>query len=216
MLHLLVRLTRRATRWILRNHRLNLDCDSLISQYAEPVEIFLSELPILQKEQWKGLWRKESDAIVASGVDSALSERLACSDSMFISMGVVNIALSLRVSVQQVADVYFTLGEYLSLDWFMAAIVELQPENRWQDLARETYVDDLESQRRRLTTVLCRLKISQADPMESWQQQQRDMIRRWHLMVADLRNSPNPDFAMISVALKELLNLVMASVDGGQ
>ena len=216
MLHLLVRLTRRATRWILRNHRLNLDCDSLISQYAEPVEIFLSELPILQKEQWKGLWRKESDDIVALGVDSALSERLACSDSMFISMGVVNIALSLRVSVQQVADVYFTLGEYLSLDWFMAAIVELQPENRWQDLARETYVDDLESQRRRLTAALCRLEISQAGPMEIWQQQQSDMIRRWHLMVADLRNSPNPDFAMISVALKELLNLVMASVDGEQ
>ncbi len=213
MLHILVRLTRRATRWVLRNHRLDLQCDSLISQYAEPVEIFLSELPTLQKDQWKALWRQESDDIVALGVDRTLSQRLACSDSMFISMGVVNIALSLRVAVTQVADLYFSLGEYLSLDWFMAVIVELQPENRWQDLARETYVDDLESQRRRLTAALCQLGISQTNPMEIWQHQQQDLIRRWHLMVTDLRNSPNPDFAMISVALKELLNLVMASVD---
>ena len=213
MLHVLVRLTRRATRWVLRNHRLNLDCEMLINQYAEPVEIFLSELPTLQKDQWKALWQQESDDIMTLGVNRALSERLACSDSMFISMGVVSIALSLRVSVQTVAEAFFRLGEYLSLDWFMAAIVELQPENRWQDLARETYVDDLESQRRRLTAALCRLGMSKANSMEIWQQQQQDLIRRWHLMVADLRNAPNPDFAMISVALKELFNLVMASVD---
>jgi glutamate dehydrogenase len=55
--------------------------------------------------------------------------------------------------------------------------------------------------------------MSKANSMEIWQQQQQDLIRRWHLMVADLRNAPNPDFAMISVALKELFNLVMASVD---
>ena len=56
--------------------------------------------------------------------------------------------------IEQVAKLYFTLGEQLSLDWFMAQIVGLQPDNRWQDLARESYVDDLESQRRRLTASL--------------------------------------------------------------
>jgi glutamate dehydrogenase len=115
--------------------------------------------------------------------------------------------------VQQVAEVYFGLGEFLSLDWFMAQIVDLQPDSRWQDLARETYVDDLESQRRRLTACLCTAGLTDPSSMETWQDQQQELIHRWKLMIKDLRKVPQSDFAMISVALRELLNLVQASLD---
>ena len=50
--------------------------------------------------------------------------------------------------------------------------------------------------------------------MEDWQQQQAPLIDRWRFMVKDLRHGPTPDFAMISVALRELLDLVQASIDG--
>ena len=36
----------------------------------------------------------------------------------------------------------------------------------------------------------------------------------WKLMIKDLRHGPTADFAMISVALRELLDLVQASIDG--
>jgi glutamate dehydrogenase len=213
LLHILVRLARRATRWFLRNHRLNLSCESLIAQYSQPTEALLTELPMLQKDQWRALWGGERDELTALGVELTLAERLAATDSMFMSMGVVQTAIVSKVPVQQVAEVYFSLGEFLSLDWFMAQIVSLQPDSRWQDLARETYVDDLESQRRRLTA--CLSKSSRADPsvIESWKNQQAELIHRWKLMIKDLRKVPQSDFAMISVALRELLNLVQASVD---
>jgi glutamate dehydrogenase len=134
---------------------------------------------------------------------------------MFISLGVVDTALKLDQPVQQVARLYFKLGELLSLDWFMAQIVALHPDNRWQDLARESYVDDLEGQRRRLTANL--MGDSQGDDLdvliEGWQQQQAALIERWKFMIKDLRHGPTPDFAMISVALRELLDLVQASID---
>ena len=130
-----------------------------------------------------------------------------------MSMGVVQTALTLGIPVQQVAKVYFGLGEFLSLDWFMAQIVDLQPRNRWQDLARETYVDDLESQRRRLTACLCTSGKADSSTMEAWQSQQQELIHRWTLMMRDLRKAPQSDFAMISVALRELLNLVQASLE---
>jgi glutamate dehydrogenase len=213
LLHILVRLTRRATRWFLRNHRLNLSCESLIAQYSQPTEALLSELPALQKEQWNVLWSGERDELTDIGVELKLAERLAATDSMFMSMGVVQTSLALDIPVQQVAEVYFGLGESLSLDWFMAQIVDLQPDSRWQDLARETYVDDLESQRRRLTACLCRLGMSDSSAMETWQNQQQELIHRWKLMVKDLRKASQSDFAMISVALRELLDLVQASLD---
>ena len=123
-------------------------------------------------------------------------------------------ALKQQKPIEQVAKLYFTLGEQLSLDWFMAQIVGLQPDNRWQDLARESYVDDLESQRRRLTASLLAGDIDSIDSLlEDWQVQQQVLIHRWQSMVRDLRRGGAPDFAMISVALRELLDLVQASVD---
>jgi glutamate dehydrogenase len=146
-----------------------------------------------------------------------LAARLAASDSIFLSLGIVDTALKQGTAVERAAQLYFTLGEQLSLDWFMAQIVGLQPENRWQDLARESYVDDLESQRRRLTA--CLLAPDNNDiqaAFEQWQAQQQPLINRWMSMVRDLRHGAAPDFAMISVALRELLDLVQASVEAGQ
>ena len=50
--------------------------------------------------------------------------------------------------------------------------------------------------------------------IKDWQEQQAALIERWKFMIKDLRHGPTPDFAMISVALRELLDLVQASLDG--
>jgi glutamate dehydrogenase len=216
LLHMLIRLTRRATRWLLRNRRHNLNCSDIIEQFTGPVASVLEQLPELHEVEWINLWSAEKDNITKLGVTDALASRLAASDSMFISLGVVDTALQLDKPVQQVAKLYFKLGELLSLDWFMAQIVALHPENRWEDLARESYVDDLEGQRRRLTASLVRDSLGDDLDLliEGWQEQQVALIERWKFMIKDLRHGPTPDFAMISVALRELLDLVQASIDG--
>jgi glutamate dehydrogenase len=213
LLHILVRLTRRATRWFLRNHRLDLNCESLIAEYLEPTAVLLKALPDLQKEQWRILWADERDDLLGLGVQVDLAERLAATDSMFMSMGVVRTAATMNMPIQTVGAIYFELGEFLSLDWFMSQIVALQPENRWQDLARESYVDDLESQRRKLTASLCSLSQDDLAAISTWETTQHELISRWKLMIRDLRKVPQSDFAMISVALRELLNLVDGSVE---
>ena len=215
LLHILIRLTRRSTRWLLRNRRHNLNCSEIIGQFTAPIHRVLQELPDLHEVEWIKLWSAEKIGFSEQGVEDQLASQLAASDSMFISLGVVDTALKLDQPVQQVARLYFKLGELLSLDWFMAQIVALHPDNRWQDLARESYVDDLEGQRRRLTANL--MGDSQGDDLdvliEGWQQQQAALIERWKFMIKDLRHGPTPDFAMISVALRELLDLVQASID---
>ena len=99
-----MRLARRATRWFLRNHRLNLSCELLIADYSKPTEILLAELPALQKDQWIALWNGERDELTDLGVELELAERLAATDSMFMSMGVVQTALVSKMPVQKVAE----------------------------------------------------------------------------------------------------------------
>ena len=214
LLHMLIRLVRRTTRWFLRNRRLNLDCSATIKQFAEPMLAVIEHMPKREQEEWVALWGIEKDRLIDRSVEPKLAARLAASDSIFLSLGIVDTALKQDTAVEQTAQLYFTLGEKLSLDWFMAQIVDLQPQNRWQDLARESYVDDLESQRRRLTACLLSLHSSDIQSVvKDWLIQQQPLIDRWQSMVGDLRRSAAPDFAMISVALRELLDLVEASVE---
>jgi glutamate dehydrogenase len=214
LLHMLIRLARRTTRWFLRNRRLSLDCTVIIEQFAEPMLAVIRHLPKRIQAEWVELWDAERAELVARQVEPELAARLAASDSIFLSLGIVDTAIKQQKPIEQTAQLYFTLGEYLSLDWFMAQIVALQPDNRWQDLARESYVDDLESQRRRLTACLLHADLGDIPLLiENWRIQQQPLIDRWQSMVQDLRLGPAPDFAMISVALRELSDLVQTSVD---
>ena len=219
LLHMLIRLVRRTTRWFLRNRRLNLDCSLIIEQFAEPMQAVIDHMPKRDQAEWVGLWDAEKAALIDQQVEPELGARLAASDSIFLSLGIVDTAIKQKKPIEQTAQLYFTLGEYLSLDWFMSKIVDLQPDNRWQDLARESYVDDLEGQRRRLTACLlnaCGDGNDVQSSFEDWQVQQQPLINRWQSMVRDLRRGAAPDFAMISVALRELLDLVQASVEAEQ
>ncbi|MDG1813026.1 MAG: NAD-glutamate dehydrogenase, partial [Porticoccaceae bacterium] len=218
LLHILMRLVRRTTRWLLRNRRLNLNCADLIGSMSAPIKTILGQLPDLHEQEWIKLWTHEKEKLMEWDVDEAMAGTLAAADSMFLSVGTAEMALRLNRPVALVAELGFKLGEMLSLDWFMSQIVALNPDNRWQDLARESYVDDLESQRRQLTA--CLLKGHDQDDIsaliDQWQTQQAALINRWKSMVKELRRGSTPDFAMVSVALRELLDLVQASVDSTQ
>ena len=218
LLHILMRLVRRSTRWLLRNRRLNLHCNEMIQAMSEPMQLVLNKLPDLHESEWIKLWSDEKVRLMGCGVKEPLASTLAAADSMFFSVGTVDMALRLQRPVEVVARLAFKLGEDLSLDWFMAQIVALQPQDRWEDLARESFVDDLESQRRQLTA--CLLEGHNSEDIEQlfadWQIQQSQLIARWKSMVAELRRGSVPDFAMVSVALRELLDLVQASVDAAR
>ena len=220
LLHILMRLVRRTTRWLLRNRRLNLNCSEIIQTMTQPVSGVLEKLPELHQEEWLRLWREETAELTDLGVHRELASTLAQADSMFLAVGTVEMALRLQQPPELMARLNFKLGEILSLDWFMSQIVSLNPENRWQDLARESYVDDLESQRRQLAAGLLKAGLEGGDHpddlvqlLENWQSSQAPLIARWKTMVAELRRGAAADFAMVSVALRELLDLVQASVD---
>ena len=217
LLHILMRVVRRSSRWLLRNRRLNLHCSEMIAAMTGPTQSVLENLSTLHDAEWIKLWSDEKSLLENMGVEEPMAARLAAADSMFLTVGIVEMALRLQRPAELVARLAFTLGEHLSLDWFMSQIVGLQPQNRWQDLARESYVDDLESQRRQLTG--CLLEGHDSEDIEqlfaNWQAQQSQLISRWKAMVVELRRSA-PDFAMVSVALRELSDLVQSSVDAGR
>jgi len=48
--------------------------------------------------------------------------------------------------------------------------------------------------------------------VEAWEQKHQHMIERWSAMLAELKSVREPEYAMFSVALRELLDLAQSTM----
>ena len=89
------------------------------------------------------------------------------------------------------------------------------PASHWQALARESFREDLDWQQRALTTGVLKLAGKPEDvpaSVESWMASHEPMISRWKTMLTELKGVREPEYAMFSVALRELLDLAQSTM----
>jgi glutamate dehydrogenase len=107
------------------------------------------------------------------------------------------------------------VGETLSLNWFLEQINNLEVNSHWQGLAREAFRDDMDWQLRSLTVSVLNTEEGGDMPilelMEQWKKGHPHLVSRWQRMLDELRASDKVEYAMYSVALRELLDLAQAS-----
>jgi len=210
----MMRRVRRATRWFLRNRRSTINPAVEVEFFAPAVSMISEQLPTLllggQLEELQGQYQRLQE----SGVPQELIIRATSASYLFSGLSVAEAARRSNHDMHEVAELYFALSEALSLPWFANQIANLKVETFWQAMARETYMDDLESQLRSLTISLIKFangKASIAGLIETWSRKQSLLINRWKLMVNELQAASGTDFAVFSVALRELLDLAQAT-----
>jgi len=109
---------------------------------------------------------------------------------------------------------YFALGGRLEFPWLRTRIDRLATASHWQALAKAALRDDLASMQRQLTAVALRAAPSERDParlVALWEAAHKMLLERFGQVLADLRTAEAPDFAMLSVAMRELRNLAARS-----
>jgi glutamate dehydrogenase len=215
MILALVGLVKRATRWLLRNRRRELSPGQIITQFRAGVERLPVELPTLLRgraaEHYESLCERYED----QGVDEELAEAVARTHYSYMALGIIEAASEAQAPLMDVAKLYFSMGEQLQLDWFAGQILATKVDTEWQALARDTYLADLEWQQR--TLAMGALQHLGEDRnllhcMQNWEQQEAPLLQRWQLMLNELQAAPGPDFAMLAVANRELLDLAQSTM----
>ena len=90
-------------------------------------------------------------------------------------------------------------------------------ENNWQALAREAFRDDLDWQQRAITVAVLQMAEGPKDIEERvayWLDQHRPLVQRWLAMQAELRAASGIDYAMYTVASRELMDLAQIGKQG--
>jgi glutamate dehydrogenase len=211
----LVRLARRACRWLLRNRRHELDPAQAIAEFQPGVAELESALPGLVTGQVAEVVRERYQRLVDANVGSELSQFVAASRHLYAVMGIIDAARDIDASPMEVAELFFMIGEELELDWFASLITDTKIENEWQAMARDTYLEDLEWQQRSLAVGALKHICEKRDAqlcIQRWMKDEEVLLTRWQGMLADLHAAPSPDFAMFAVANRELLDLAQSSL----
>ena len=211
----LMRLMRRAVRWLLRNRRAELNIQSHMERFADSVWAITSGLPEYLGDQARANWEKRNDELVAAGLPKELASVLAGTGYLYSSLSIIEAQEATGMPLKTVANLYYDLGDRLDLTWFANAIAALTPSSHWQALARESFREDLDWQQRALTTGVLKTAESPekvTDSVNAWEQRNQHMIDRWNAMLAELKGVREPEYAMFSVALRELLDLAQSTM----
>ncbi|PCM45358.1 NAD-glutamate dehydrogenase [Marinobacter sp. ANT_B65] len=211
----LMQLMRRSVRWLLRNRRAELSIQNHMERFADSVWAITAGLPEYLGEQARTDWEKRNEALVSIGLPAELASVVSGTGYLYSSLGIIEAQEATGMPLKTVANLYYELGDRLDLNWFATAIAGLKPASHWQALARESFREDLDWQQRALTTGVLNLAAKAEDVpvcVEEWLQRHDAMIERWKTMLLELKSVREPEYAMFSVALRELLDLAQTTL----
>lgn len=208
-----MRLVRRATRWMLRCGRDYSDLEETIAHFKPRVKDLYKRIPKLLLGGDKDYFESRQDALMNSGVPDELSLRIAGIKSVYHALNIILAASSDQVELKKVAKIYFTLVDRLDLHWFRDKINAHPVSHHWSVLAKAAFKADLDWILRQLTMGVVKLD----DPAKSvsmrvdaWIECHKELMQRWQLILTGLRNDDATDFSIISVAIRELFDLAQA------
>ncbi|HUH15052.1 MAG TPA: NAD-glutamate dehydrogenase [Gaiellaceae bacterium] len=200
-------LLERSTRWLLRNRRRPLEIAATVTRYAPGAAALGESLPALLGPAELEVARERAGALAGLGVPPELAGRAAYLEGLVPALDLVEVAAAAQVEIAAAAEVYFALGARLELHWLRDRIVDLPRTTRWEAMARAALRDDVYSEQAGLAAEVLR----SGGGVERWLAENADAVGRSLQVLADIRSGGTLDLARLSVAVREIRNLIHSS-----
>ena len=205
----ILRLIERSTIWLLRNGPQPLEINLTIERFAGGIRTLAGKLDRFIAEETRAEIEREARHAVEAGVPEPLAREIARLEPLYSGCDIVRIATGRKRGVEDVARVYFTIGQRLGLDWLRRCAAMLPAETEWQGAAAAAVVDDFYVQQSELTLRILDAAGRARDPTaERWWTANQRSVSRAESVIADLRAAGNADLAMLTVANREIRSLI--------
>jgi glutamate dehydrogenase len=200
-------LLERSTRWLLRNRPRPLDISATIARYEAGVAVLADAVPRLLAAADREAARAKGQKLANAGVPAPLAERVSQLEALVPSFDLVELAAAADVDVTVAAEAYFELGSRLELHWLRDRVLDLPRTTRWEAMARAALRDDVYAEQAALTGVV----LASGLTVDGWLAANKAAADRALQVLADIRAGSSLDLARLSVAVRELRNLIQSS-----
>ena len=205
------RLLERATRWLVRRSPDEIDIKATIEHFEPGAKLLAGSLPDVLQGEDREVFDRRAEELQEAGVPQDLVSRVAAMPSMLPALDIVEVAAATGRDPEAVMALYFSMGARLELTWLRDRITELPRTNRWQALARGSLRDELYGLHRALTQEVLEAGDSESRSdaaLEQWSKRQAPALERCVTILHEIRISRNYDLTTMSVALREIRNLI--------
>jgi glutamate dehydrogenase len=143
-----------------------------------------------------------------------VSEKLAQQMSTLLltrpALDMADLAATYKPDVIEIAKMYATFNEKLGLYWLHVAAEDLAVGGRWHAIARGKLRDDFFLMRRDLAIQILRMrgKRDLTSAADIWLSERKERVERFKGMLEEMKLRSEVDFATLSVAARELRNLI--------
>jgi glutamate dehydrogenase len=212
----MMRRVRRGTRWFLRNRRDRLDLTKDVPLYAKHVMSVVKETPKVLNVIESQAWSDKCARFEQLGLKNEWASLMAMPSYLFSGLGVADAVVEDSSNVESSVKMHHLLGDKLGLYCFAIAVSNVKVDNHWQAKARESFIDDIDKVLRVMSVTLLSLVGKGQDLQEVfdlWVQEHTSVVSRWLTMAAELESNMANDFAIFSVAMGELKDLMDACHD---
>ncbi|MHC1481387.1 NAD-glutamate dehydrogenase [Frateuria aurantia] len=197
-------LLRHMSRWLLNRGGL-VDIAADVERYQPWVSELRLQLPDILTGIAHDRFIELQAGWEARGIPSKLAIRLARMPMLRMVLDMVEVAQQAGRSIGEVAQVFYALGESLSLDWLRSQIEQLPVEGRWHAQARGSLLDELSQQHRALALRVLSWQGAAAwpDPTEAWLARSDDTLSLVRSMLAEI-SMLTVDYPIASVVIRRL------------
>ena len=198
------RMAERGALWLLRHRRPPLDIAVVVAEFQPGI----SELSTTLEAHLLGRIRDQmfgnEAARLAAGVPERLAQRSVLWPLMHTAFDVIDLAHRQHLTVREAAAAYWEMFDALDLGWLWDAVGALPRNDRWQTQARSALRDDLMSALANLADDA--LYVGGA---REWITANERIVARAMAMFTEIRRADAYDLTTLSVALRQLRNLVL-------
>lgn len=201
----LQRVLRRAVRWLVSKHH-TFTVNELVNYYQDPATKAIASFNKCLVGYDLQQATKKYQHYLDQNIPDDLALFFAHARSLHATFDCAMATLEYGLAIVDVVHVYCLLADVLNLSWLKSRIIHLPLNNSWDALARECLRDDLDAQHQQLV-----IKILQADgatakeKLAYWQKSNQEVLANWQNTLTSLEVEHDLSFAMLFVAVRELM-----------
>ncbi|MGO3344868.1 MAG: NAD-glutamate dehydrogenase [Marinomonas sp.] len=204
-------LLERTTLWLLRNTRESLSIQRLKDTYKPGVEIIRANMQAILTESSQAYLARINVDLTKQGIPTDVIEKLSALPYLFYGLDIIRVATNTEKEVLDVAQTYFALEMDLELHWLRQSVQTLPADDMWQRRAKAGLGDEVDNSLRTLTqeVIQSNLEANGLDErLAYWGAQNIDNIKHYRTTFKEIRSGGDITLAMVTVAIRELRNLI--------
>jgi glutamate dehydrogenase len=199
------RLLERATQWFLRNGGSPLDITVNVSAFDTTIAGMEGVIASVLPDEVNSRILHRAGRYRDDGVPEALARRVAYLIVMPSACDIVRLAAARGIAADEVARLYFAVGEQLGFGWLRYQAEKLVGGSYWQKMAVAAVVEELYAHQRDITrNALGTVDRTVDGALDAWREENRTTVDRTLVLLNELEGLEAVDLSMLTVASRQL------------